>query len=195
MKKSIQILITVIVIIMSSSVLKAQENRSTSGVYLNENDYKAGKISYSQGKIRLNAFLSGKNIVVTAGGKKIKLAKNEIFGYRLNNEDFRLSNHTAYRILDTAGFVLYSAPKLEQQGKGKVSVDHYFYSINTKEAISGLTIANLTGSFPEKPEFRYRLQAYFKSDADLMIYDKTLKEYEIKYLYFQQTALAAHYNR
>lgn len=197
MKKSIHLLVAVIVIIMSSSVLKAQKTvLNNSGVYLTADDFKTGKLSYiltHKDKLQLNAFFGGKKVGLIYQGKKIKLYKSEIFGYRLNNEVFRFVNNKAYRILDTTGFILYSCPQLTQQAKGNVPVERYYFSLNAKQPISSLTMANLLRNFAGQTAFRYRLQNHFKSDDELISYDNSVHQYAIKYLYNQsQQVLASH---
>jgi len=183
-------LITAIVILAVAGLqsLKAQSTTAANGIYLTENDYKTGKPAYTLGNhdsMRLNEFLAGKNIDVVYQGKKMKFSKSGIFGYRLNNQDFRFYSNDAYRIIDTAGFVLYEREKLTQHGKGLMPVEHYFYSVNSNHPVLDLTIANLWNSFPGSPDFRYSLQNYFHKDEELRSFDQATNQYEIKHLYFE----------
>jgi hypothetical protein len=194
MKNSIKVLVTTMTIVMSGIGLMAQNTNGNSGIYLNEQDYKAGKLSYvlsNKDKMLVSGFLGGKTVRLIYQGKKIKLAKSEIYGYRRNNQNFRFHHNDAYTILDTAGFVLYSRQKLTQQGKGYKPVDKYFYSINTSAKVLELTIGNLWNSFPEQAGFRYTLQSNFSKDDDLVQYDEQTRQYKIKYLYFQQRQLSS----
>jgi hypothetical protein len=188
MKSSIKVLIA-IVISTSALNLKAQTSTTERGIYLNEQDYKDHKLSYilsSDEKLQLHEFLNGKNVSLTYQGKKIILAKNAIFGYRLQGQDFRFFNNEAYRIIDTAGFLLYGHQKLVQQGKGPKPTEQFYFSVNTVQPVHDLTIHNLWNSFPQHVSFRYSLQSDFNSDADLVNYDKLFHQYKIKYLYFKQ---------
>jgi hypothetical protein len=189
MKTSIKVLFAAVLMIQAIN-LKAQ---STTGVYLNENDYKDHKLTYASNtdKIQLNEFLGGNTITVTNDGKKVSLAKSEIFGYRLANQDYRFYNNVAYKIIDTAGFTLYSREKLTQQAKGYKPTEQYFYSVNDKQAVKDLTVENLTASFPQSADFRYSLLNNFHNDADLAAYDKVAKQYEVKYLYFAHKRVMA----
>jgi hypothetical protein len=189
MKTSIKMFITVAAISLYGMNLKAQNTITEKGIYLNEQDFKNNKLSYvltNTDKLQLNEFLNGKNVSLTYQGKKIKLAKSDIFGYRLNGENFRFYHNEAYKIIDTAGFLLYSHPKLTQQGKGYKPVDEFFYSVNTAQPVLALTIHSLWDSFPENTAFRYSLQSNFSTDGDLMTYDRAANKYKVKYLYFQQ---------
>ncbi|WCT12465.1 hypothetical protein [Mucilaginibacter jinjuensis] len=188
MKTSIKVLFTAILIIQGLS-LKAQ---NTTGVYLNENDYKDHKLTYASNtdKIQLNEFFGGNTISVINDGKKVNLNKNEIFGYRLANQDYRFYNNVAYKVIDTVGFAIYSREKLVQDTKGYKPATQYFYSVNNK-AVKELTIANLTASFPQATNFRYSLQSNFRSDADLISYDHAANQYKIKYLYLEHKRVMA----
>jgi hypothetical protein len=195
MKNSIKILITIAVISLQGMGSKAQSAKVTTGIYITEQDYKSNKLTYPSGgndKLQLNEFLDGKNINLVYEGKKITLAKDEIFGYRLHNQDFRIYHNEAYHIMDTAGFVLYKRQKLTQQTKGYLPVETYFYSVNLKQPVLGLTIENIWNSFPAQTSFRYSVQNNFKQDADLATYDQHANQYKIKYLYFQQRQVMAH---
>ena len=188
MKTSIKVLIVTIMICTQGVRSQAQSKKNTTGVYLTELDYKTGKLSYAldkNDKLQLNGFLNGKHVTLIYQGKKVKLSKSEIFGYRQNNQDFRFYQNEIYKILDTAGFMLYSRQQLTQQGKGYAPLERYFYSVSTSNQVLGLTIGNIDKSFPAQTEFRYHIQNYFHRDADLMAFDKADNQYEIKYLYFE----------
>jgi hypothetical protein len=197
MKNSIKTLTAIAIISLSALRLQAQTSTGSNGIYLTEQDYKSNKLTYtlsSTDKVQLNEFLDGKNISLVYQGKKLTLAKSEIFGYRMHNHDFRFFNNEAYNIVDTAGFTLYKKDKLTQQGKGYSPVETYFYSVNLKQPVQKLTIENLWNSFPTQTGFRYSIQNNFKQDADLVAYDKLSNQYKLKYLYFQQKAVMAHAN-
>ena len=170
--------------------LQAQSTKAASGIYLTEQDYKANKLSYvltGNDKIRLNEFLNGKNVTLIYQDKKIILPKSSTYGVHLNNQDFRFFNNTSYKILDTAGFMLYSYQTLAQQGKGNKPVEQYAYSTTTTEPVLSLTIENLWKSFPKKEGFRFNLKNYFSAGAELAAYDHQSNQYKIKYFYFQHT--------
>jgi hypothetical protein len=196
MKNSIKVLAALVVMLTPGVVLKAQNVKAASGVYLTENDYKNNKLSYvinSPGKLQLNDFLGGKNIKLTYQGKKVKLSKSGIFGVSINNQAFRFYHNDTYKILDTAGFMLYSRQTLTQGTKGYIPAEHYFYSRDIGQPVLDLTVANLWNSFPKDTKFRYSLQNYFHSDSDLIAFDQTENQYKLKYLYFDsKKVLAAH---
>lgn len=187
-----------LIALIGSSGIDVMAQQTAGGIYLTEQDYKNHKLSYTltpHDKMQLNEFLDGKRISLTYQGKKIELAKSDIFGYRLHDKDYRLFQNSAYSILDTTGFTLYSREQLTQQVKGYKPVERYYFSANPARPILELTLKNLETGFPEQPRFRYSLQNYFNKDADLAAYDKAIGQYKIKYLYLQQKQpLNAHQN-
>ncbi|SDD71878.1 hypothetical protein SAMN05216464_102369 [Mucilaginibacter pineti] len=188
MKNSIKVLVAMMVIGIQGIRLQAQTTKAAAGVYLTMQDYKAGKLSYTpdnKDNMQLHSFLSGKHIGVNYGGKNISLAKNEIFGYRKDGLDFRYFHNEAYRILDTAGFLLYSREVLTPGSKGLKPVEQYFYSTDAATPILNLTIDNIDKSFAAQADFRYNVQNYFHGDAGLMAYDRSINQYELKHLYFE----------
>jgi hypothetical protein len=87
--------------------------------------------------------------------------------------------------VDTAGFYLYSINKLVQGEKIARPQDVYFFSVKADGPILELTRENLEKAFGENPRFRYAVEARFRSDKELMEYDRILGTYAIKYLYSQ----------
>jgi len=176
------------VIGIQANRLMAQNTNASAGIYLTAQDYKAGKLSYvpeAGEKLKLHEFLGGSFISVNAGGKKVKLSKSDVFGYRNGGKDYRFYQNEAYEIIDTAGFPLYAHVQLVPQGKGYARAETYFYSTGTATSVLNLTVANVYRSFPEQNDFRYSIRNYFHGDADLMAYDSINREYQIKYLYFE----------
>jgi len=189
MKNSIKAFIVIAAVTIKVASVNAQSSEVEKGIYLTEQDYKTHHVSYNlsrQDKLILNEFLNGKNVSLVYQGKKVKLAKSDIFGYRNDGHDFRFYNNEAYAIMDTAGFLLYSKQKLTQQGKGYKPVEQFYFSVNGAQPVMELTVRNLWNSFPKQPDFRYSIQSNFNGDAELLSYDKVLGEYKIKYLFFKE---------
>ncbi|MCR8558892.1 hypothetical protein KXD93_14645 [Mucilaginibacter sp. BJC16-A38] len=189
MKTLIKALIAIAIISLNATFVHAQNSKSVTGIYLTEQDYKLNKLTYVLGdneKLQLNEFLNGKNISLLYQGKKVKLAKSDIYGYKLHNQDYRIFNNEAYGIIDTVGFTIYKKQKLTQQGKGYTPVERYFFSAGNKQPVLALTIENLWNSFPSQPAFRYSIQSTFKQDAELMAYDKLSNQYKLKYIHLHQ---------
>jgi hypothetical protein len=186
MKNSINVLIAAMVICVQGTWLQAQTTNKTTGIYITEQDFKTGKLSYTLGagdKLLLHEFLNGKNITIISQGQKTKLAKSQMFGYSQNGQNYRFYQGEAYRVLDTAGFMLYSCERLAPQGKGLKPVEKYFYSVSMAAPVLSLTMANIDNSFAAETGFRYRVNSLFKQDGNLAIYDQVNRQYQIKYIY------------
>ncbi|PWK78376.1 hypothetical protein LX99_02220 [Mucilaginibacter oryzae] len=184
MKNLMKMIIVLMMIGTQVNSLMAQSN--STGIYITAQDYKAGKLTYTDAKnLKLNQFLGGSHISLISDGKKVKLLKADVFGYRINGVNYRFYKNEAYQVLDTAGFTLYSHEQLAPQGKGYTTNASYFFSLNENTPVTALTIANINNSFAGQADFRYSLENYFHSDSDLAIYDRFNKQYEIKYLYFE----------
>jgi len=158
---------------------------SEMGLYLTREDYRDHKLSFENAanQIRLNGLFETSDIIVWHDGKKQVLSKNEVFGYRLKNEDYRFFNNSAYRIIDTIDFYIYSRYKLSQQNKGLKPVETYYFSTGTNTTVEMLTISNLKTAYTKNTKFRYSIEQQFRSDNELMAYDSDTKEYKLKYLF------------
>ena len=102
-----------------------------------------------------------------------------------SSQVYRSVGHEKFRIVDTAGFYLYSINKLVQGEKIARPQDVYFFSVKADGPILELTRENLEKAFGENPRFRYAVEARFRNDKELMEYDRILGTYAIKYLYSQ----------
>ena len=102
----------------------------------------------------------------------------------LNNRQY---HKESFRIVDTTAFYLYNQNKnvVPPGGKGMYRADLYFFSATADSPIYPLTIENLKKVYPANNAFHYALDAYFKSDKQLMAYDEYSKMYKVKYLYLQ----------
>jgi hypothetical protein len=178
-----------ITIIVSHQKLIAQ-NQPT-GLYITFNDYLNHKLSYTTtqtgNKIKLNNTFSGSQIMVLHDGKKQPFVKSEVFGYHYKNQDYRYFKNSAYQIVDTRDFYIYSRPTLVQHGKTLKSEANYYFSLAPGEDIKPLTIADLETAYARNPKFKYLVEGEFKSDNDLIAYDASIKEYKLKYLFDEST--------
>jgi len=100
-------------------------------------------------------------------------------------QEYRIVGKEKFRIVDTAGFYMYSINKLVQGEKISRAQDVYYFSVTANGPILELTMANIENAFAANARFRYALESAFHSDGDLLAYDKIQKEYKIKYLYSQ----------
>ena len=103
----------------------------------------------------------------------------------VNGQDYRKVGKEKFQIVDTAGFYIYKINKLVQGEKIARPQDVYYFSVQNDGQPLELTRANLEQAFAGNARFRYAIEAQFHSDAQLMMYDRGLKTYKLKYLYIQ----------
>jgi len=158
------------------------------GLYLSKEDYMNHKISYfSNGqngiRIKLNEFLGSKFVIVRNEGKKQLIAKSSIFGYSLDNKDYRYFKNQPFRIEDTSGFYLYSSLQRIEVGKWAKPQKFYFFSVKPNSPILSLSIPKLEDEYFSYTAFIDALESSFKADKELSVYDKNHRALKIKYLY------------
>jgi hypothetical protein len=116
---------------------------------------------------------------------KIMLMSILFYAGFLNAHEYRQVGDRKYEIVDTTGFYLYSYKMLVQGEKIARPETVYFFSVDKDSPVFELTMPNLENAFASNAKFRYSLEASFRSDKQLMAYDKAIKMYKIKYLYSQ----------
>jgi hypothetical protein len=173
---------------------KSISQNAVTGLYLTADDYAHHKLSFvtggnSKNCIHLNEFMESGKVVVKYNGKTQTLLKSEIFGYSCDQQDYRYFNNVAYKIIDTTDFFIYSAPKLEQQGKGLKPVERFYFSSTARSEIERLSIKNLEAAYASNIKFRYMIESTFATDNSLTSYDAAVKEYKVKYLYEHSSSM------
>jgi len=167
-----------------------------SGIYRSSEDYKDGKFSNTincnstSEKIKMNHFLSRKNIVVVKGKNEICLNKDSIFGYRdcmQNDYRFYKNYNHEYRIVENKNIVIYIAdiPIPTSDGRRTQLVPTYFFSTNIQQEILPLTIINLKRMFPENIKFHSLLDIEFNDKKNIPTYDEIHKMYKVNFLLSQ----------
>jgi hypothetical protein len=99
--------------------------------------------------------------------------------------NYRIVGKEKYQVVDSSGFFIYSIKKLVQGEKIARPETVYYFSTNSQGPLRELTRANLEDAFASNAKFRYELERTFRSDRQLLEYDRYLKTYKIKYLYSQ----------
>lgn len=178
---------------MTFSVASKAQNNENSGVYLNADDYKNHRLSYTLHVgdfLQPNEFWNGPYLDVTISKKLTRLEKDKIFGYRLEGHDYRISNRHIYLVEDTARFMLYSISKLLPRDKGYKPGQQYYFSVSAGGALHLLTIDNLLYHFEYKPAFCNALRR-LHSDLQLSEYDEELHQYRVKLLFAKRGTVPA----
>jgi hypothetical protein len=175
---------------MACFAKQAMAQSQLSGLYLTANDYANHKLSYESNghdgnAIEFNEFLGSAKITVLYNGKRQSIYKSAIYGYHMDNQDYRYFNSVAYKIVDTKDFFIYSSPKLVQQGKGPKCTEAFYFSSTAIDEIKPLSIKNLESTYAANTKFRYLVESVFTSDNALTSYDSAISEYKVKYIYDQ----------
>jgi hypothetical protein len=135
-------------------------------------------------KITTGLILS--SVMLTTLAFKTQTAKPGKFQNGGNN-NYRIYEKESYLILDTASFYLYYRYASEEKvkGKGLVKVEKYFFSKDAGSPILILTTDNLEKTFPDNLAFHYAIEAFFRTNQDLISYDSYCSCYKLKYIYKQ----------
>lgn len=177
------------IILISLIALSINASAQTSGVYLNAEDFKSGKLTYAidcqteKHKIKLNEFVNKDYITVIHDKQPYNLMKAEIFGYRdCNDVTYRLTRDMHYEVLNPKEEILVYKV-MSGGGKGNPITTNYYFSKDANSKIESLTLNTLKAAFPDNHRFHDALDAEFKTDADLAQYDSFHKIYKINRLY------------
>ncbi|MBA3707076.1 MAG: hypothetical protein H0W84_14590 [Bacteroidetes bacterium] len=194
MKKMKQLLGIIVAIFIfnntNANTLTINANDSIkSGIYMSAEDFLNKKLAFeincstSSHKINTHEFLSKPYIDITHEGKKYRLKKDSIFGYRdCEGNDFRLYNDKEYKILETAGVTIYMNEVAKSENKQFKLVPYYFFSVKTDGGIVELTKLNLKNAFPDNHKFHDMIDAQFKDETELPLYDSFHKSYKVNHL-------------
>ncbi|MEJ7740870.1 MAG: hypothetical protein WKF97_25920 [Chitinophagaceae bacterium] len=164
----------------------AQSNQS--GVYLTQADFKDKKLSYASNaesetnKIRFNDFLNKPFLTIHHNGEKIKLYKDEVFAYQNKGKVVFTRDFESYTFAEQGVIWIFFKDLNVSQGKGVKRERKYYYSVSGKDEVIPLTVNNLKRSFPDKHVFHNFLDAQFRRNADLNLYDSFAKKFKVNHL-------------
>jgi hypothetical protein len=168
--------------------LSSYGQNSESGIYISQEDFENQKLSYTTNnsaeiiKIRFNEFLDKPYLSIKHNGEKTILFKDEIFAYQKKGRIVRTHNFVTYTFLEKGPIWIYFKDINNSQGKGFKRERKYYFSVSGNGKIIPLTISNLKRSFPNKHLFHHFLDAKFRSDDDLSLYDGVQNKLKINYL-------------
>jgi hypothetical protein len=131
--------------------------------------------------------LEGSIITVISNGERHDFAKNQVFGFRDNNKNYRLQDNKAYLLTDTTGFCIYLYDRMAPAVKGLKPVTTAYFSAQCNGPILALSQENIDKAFAANYKFRTMVQAEFKNDNELNQYDDAVKQYKIKELYSESS--------
>lgn len=176
--------------LLTFSTVIAQKD--SSGIYLTANDFKAGKLSYAinykteKHKINDYVFLNIAQVKVKHHGKTYMLDKNNIYGYKsTKGEEFRFVNNQQYKILNLGEQILiyeYTETGPDPRNPLLRLLYYYYFTTDAANPPVELTKENLKKAFPENQSFNSKIEENFKTDEDLITYDKLHKMYKLNWL-------------
>jgi hypothetical protein len=176
------------------TVLGQSKQGAAYALYNNLNDFTTKQLSYpvqcgqKKDKLRIDAFFGSRWVIVIHEGKKQRIEKSTLYGYRdCSGNDFRFYDRVVYKVMDTEGFYLYSRAEFIQIKGFRQNVTKYYFSLKGDDLMQPLTAANLKKAFPGNKQFHYSLDAQFRDENDLAAYDPYSKQYKIKDLFNQST--------
>ncbi len=161
----------------------------TSGVYLTADDYKNGRLSYEGNcgstahKLELHDVLHKSYIRVTHETEKRRFAKSDLFGFRAcDGRDYRFALNLEHQILEARELYIYAREVLVSHGRGRHTVQGYFFSAGAEGPVLALTLENLKKAFPDNQRFHEALDAAFGAKQKISEYDESQKMFKVNQL-------------
>jgi hypothetical protein len=155
---------------------------STLGIYIKATDYESSILPVQ--KVVLNHLFSSPYITVWQSGRKIRMNKDSIFGYRdEEGRSYRFfkNYNDEYQIIENRGIVVYSLQRPIYNSKG-ISMQYthlYFFSRGLSGYVYPLTINNLKDQFQENETFVKLLSTSFSCNEPIYTYSTERKIFKI----------------
>jgi len=158
------------------------------GVYMSAADFRNSRLTNEADcskegfKIHLHDFFGNtSSFTISYQGKKTKLQKSEVYGYRDCKDDvYRFYANAAYKLVEAGNIYVYTQARNVAQSKGFKVVNDYFFSIQADGAVIRLTNENLTNACRDNQTF---LDLLANSRIEVTDYDNNRKTFLINYLY------------
>jgi hypothetical protein len=188
MKRIMNTTCTVVLMMCMSIPVTAQQKMA--GIYKTMNDYLDNHLSYSkdscQGipKINLHGLFARDYVSIQYNGNNIHLKKTDFFAYRLTNgEVYRIAGSNPYQLLNKGPHLLLYKRKIAVNPKefpsGKFK---YYFSTDQDNTLQELTAWNIKKAFPANTSLHDLVDALFKTDDDLVAYDRFHEMYKLEWL-------------
>ena len=172
----------------------AFSQNDSSGIYINGDDFKKGKLSFAincnteKHKIKLNDFFSLPYIIVVHNDSSYKFFKSDIFGYKVcDGNVYRFDNKKELLLLNSTESIFIYKHDIAKPPRGLTNVTNYYFSIGANSPVKLLTKLNLKTTFPDNTKFYKSLDAEFKYNTQLAKYDDEHKIFRINWLYQKNT--------
>lgn len=172
--------------------ISIQANKS--GLYKTASDYLKGELSFGvdckteKHKIRLHNFNNKPFIDIIHNNQKYTFSKSELFGFRdCEGKDWRFFENKEYQLMENGPLAIYKKIEIvsEANKKGLTEKVVYFFSTSISDEIFTLTILNLKKATSQNHIFHDKLDAQFKIDEELAVYDSFHHKFKVNHLLLQ----------
>jgi hypothetical protein len=176
-------MIRVIVIIsLLATTFRCHAQRAQAGIYSKAedvfNNHFAFKFSCDSGKVRVAL---GKTINIYQKKASRSFSYSEVYGYRnCDKKTFGILNRKEYEIINTEEIILYKTENIIS--KSSELEQQYFFSPTLEAPLFTLTIQNLNATYYKSQQVHDLLVEHFKSDEELIRFNKSLGKYEIVHI-------------
>jgi hypothetical protein len=170
---------------------QTEKEPTVGGVYLTLDDYNAGKLTYDidcsmeKQKIKLHDFLAKPYMDVYYKGEKIRLEKNNVYGFKdCHDQTFRFFDNMEYKLVEAGKIVLYTQDQMILSEKSGKSSYTYFFSTTSNGPVKFLSNINLKAAYPENTTFHNLLDEKINS-LNIAEYDSLKKTYRVNLLFLE----------
>lgn len=180
-------------VLFVSITVATKGQKDSSGVYMSAVDFTNKKLTYGinckteNHKIKLNIFFNRDYITVIHEGNKYNISKDSVFGFKTcNGSSYRIADKIDYTILNADDnlllyeFIPMSAPKNPQPPVHK-------FSKGADGPMLDLTIENVKNIYPDNHLFHDEIENTFRSNSNLLSYDRYHKQYKLVRLFIKYT--------
>lgn len=181
---------------LSALTFTAFSQKDSSGIYMTANDFKNKNLSFAvnskteKHKINADIFLNDEDIKVKHHDTTYTFKKSEVYGYKtLAGKTIRLYDNKELEVLNPDEQILiYKYTITTQQPKATpVVMVRYFFTRDAANPPVELTKDNLKKASPENHKFHDALDENFKTDEELISYDKFHHAYKLNWLLQETT--------
>ncbi|HXB42661.1 MAG TPA: hypothetical protein VNV85_01320 [Puia sp.] len=172
----------------STAIIKAQPE--CSGVYLTANDYTVGKLRYacatrSTSKGSYYDLLARSHFfIIQQDYAWQRIDKQDVFAIKgCEGEIVRIFQGINFYLLNPGEDIPIYKAILNPVSKGNIIRVKYCFSKSPVSEILDLTIENLKSAFPDNAHFSDAIDAHFKDDSDLYVYNNMIKSFELNRVY------------
>ncbi|PBQ30532.1 hypothetical protein CNR22_01690 [Sphingobacteriaceae bacterium] len=193
MKNNRRLLISffLVLIFCQNSMAQTPVKDSTlAGIYASYDDFTNGRLSYQidcsmeKQKIRLHDFMQKPFVEVFYKGRKIKLFKDELFGYQdCKGNMFRFYCNQEFQLAEIRDLSIYFLEENVSNGTSFNSERIFYFAVRPDGPLLPLTLQNIRSTFSGNQKFLQLVNCNIQTERDLSVYDDTRKTFMVNHLY------------